>query len=236
MKLTSIFNWWKRKVDEEPVFEFTEQNCGLSLEQVRLGRYTMKLLGFQTSTECLTRTDLLYLSYAVGMNPPEYLIEAKLRALGISKIPALNFEHFLHLWRVLLEGQDEEELILERAFNFFDRDGNGEISASEFKTRMTQLGGLLSEGEMDEFLGLMDTNRDGVIDYSEFIRLIRNQRPMYMDLANRSSEEQAPSSFSKFPSSFKGASFMNYIQRSRPESSPPDSPEPSLKKMNLESG
>eukprot|EP00210_Caulerpa_lentillifera_P005808 g5554.t1 len=243
MKLTSIFNWCKRKVDDEPAFEFTEQNCGLSLEQVRLGRYTMKVLGLQQSSSelliqhhhHLTQTDLLYLSYAVGMNPPEYLIEAKLRILGISKLSTYTFEHFLHLWRILLEGQYEEEIILERAFNFFDKDGNGEISASEFKTTMTQLGNLLSETEVDEFLGLMDVNRDGVIDHSEFIRLIRDQRPMYMDLANRSSEEEpniCPSS--DIPSFFKQSNFVNLVHKSRPDSSPQEGQDQSPRE--LESG
>ena len=183
-----VRQWWAPR-KEEPSFEFAIENCGLSTEQIHLARCTLNALGMQEQSNGLSLEDLVFLCYSVGMNPPEYVIEAKLRALGLASIAAYSFAHFLHLWRALLENQDEEEGILERAFNFFDKDGNGEISTAEFKTTMKELGNLLSEAEMDEFLGLMDTNHDGAIDYGEFIRLLKCQRPVYMDLADKLSHD-----------------------------------------------
>jgi len=49
---------------------------------------------------------------------------------------------------------------------FFDKDGNGEISVLELRTTMAELGGLLSEGELVAFLEVMDVNNDGVIGVS----------------------------------------------------------------------
>lgn len=57
---------------------------------------------------------------------------------------------------------DEEE-VLWRAFQFFDRDGNGDISVSELESTMAELGGYLSAEELQRFVRLMDANNDGVI-------------------------------------------------------------------------
>eukprot|EP00967_Tisochrysis_lutea_P083040 scaffold115200_cov16-Tisochrysis_lutea.AAC.1 len=57
---------------------------------------------------------------------------------------------------------DEEE-ILRRAFQFFDKDGNGEISVHELRTTMHELGDLLTEDEIMSFMAIMDIDNDGVI-------------------------------------------------------------------------
>ena len=49
---------------------------------------------------------------------------------------------------------------------FFDRDGNGEIDVAELRTTMSELGGLLSDQEIADFIAVMDVNNDGVIGVS----------------------------------------------------------------------
>jgi len=63
-------------------------------------------------------------------------------------------------------------------FNLLDRDGNGTISSTELKTVLTQADGSenLEEAAKELFLEA-DTNRDGVIQLSEFFEFIRNQAP-----------------------------------------------------------
>lgn len=63
----------------------------------------------------------------------------------------------------MLQDLTDEEEILKRAFQFFDKDGNGEISVVELKTTMHELGDLLSEEEIHAFMAIMDVNNDGVI-------------------------------------------------------------------------
>jgi hypothetical protein len=69
-----------------------------------------------------------------------------------------------HMCRNMLlkDLQDEEEMLM-KAFQFFDKDGNGEISITELKTTMHELGDLLTEQEIQLFVSLMDDNNDGVI-------------------------------------------------------------------------
>lgn len=63
----------------------------------------------------------------------------------------------------MLQDLTDEEEILRRAFQFFDKDGNGEISIPELRTTMHELGDLLSEEEILAFMAVMDVNNDGVI-------------------------------------------------------------------------
>lgn len=69
----------------------------------------------------------------------------------------------------MLQDLTDEEEILRRAFQFFDKDGNGEISIPELRTTMHELGDLLSEEEILSFMAVMDVNNDGVIGFQEFI-------------------------------------------------------------------
>ena len=63
----------------------------------------------------------------------------------------------------MLQDLTDEAEILRRAFQFFDKDGNGEISVQELRTTMHELGDLLTEEEIVAFMEVMDVNNDGVI-------------------------------------------------------------------------
>ncbi len=63
----------------------------------------------------------------------------------------------------MLQDLTDEADIIKRAFQFFDKDGNGEISVAELRNTMQELGGLLSDEEIQEFMQVMDVNNDGVI-------------------------------------------------------------------------
>ena len=62
----------------------------------------------------------------------------------------------------------EEELI--EAFKYFDRGGDGLISAAEIKCVMMTLGENLTDEEVDEMLTEADINKDGYVNYEQFVR------------------------------------------------------------------
>ena len=61
------------------------------------------------------------------------------------------------------EADSEEEI--KEAFKLVDMDGDGFISASEFKQVMDILGKRFSEEEVDEFLRELEIDGDGRISY-----------------------------------------------------------------------
>ena len=62
-----------------------------------------------------------------------------------------------------MKGTDTEAELREM-FKVFDMDGNGYISAEEFKWTMMNLGQQLTEEEVEEIIKTADLNGDGQID------------------------------------------------------------------------
>lgn len=62
-------------------------------------------------------------------------------------------------------------------FQLFDRDQNGTISASELKAVMSAISGeMVSDTEIRDMIEEADTNRDGLIQLSEFIEVMKKHR------------------------------------------------------------
>ena len=76
----------------------------------------------------------------------------------------------------LREQQTEEEI--QETFKFFDRDGNGQITASELRHVMTSLGEKLTDEEIDEMIREADQDGDGQINYKEVGSNTKNSRSL----------------------------------------------------------
>lgn len=59
----------------------------------------------------------------------------------------------------------DEESEIREAFEVFDKDGNGFISAQELRQVMASLGEKLSEEELDEMMREADVDGDGQINF-----------------------------------------------------------------------
>jgi len=57
-----------------------------------------------------------------------------------------------------------------------DLDGNGVLSRTEIKDQLAPFIGLkMSEEEVDDFIVRADKNKDGNVDYEEFIQMVSKQ-------------------------------------------------------------
>ena len=71
--------------------------------------------------------------------------------------------------------ETDSEMIRE-AFRVFDKDGNGVITAQEFRYFMVHMGMQFSEEEVDEMINEVDIDGDGEIDYEVLYFYIKNKK------------------------------------------------------------
>ena len=76
----------------------------------------------------------------------------------------IDFDEFLQMMSWKIKCSDEEAEIRD-AFEVFDKDGNGFISAQELRQVMASLGEKLSEEELDEMMREADVDGDGQINF-----------------------------------------------------------------------
>ena len=63
---------------------------------------------------------------------------------------------------------------IKKAFNLFDKNGDGTVSHSEVKVVMSELGEPMSDTDIKEMIASVDTSRDGVLSLSEFVKMMSN--------------------------------------------------------------
>jgi len=106
----------------------------------------------------------------LGHNPTQAQIEQMTNELGGSG-GFILWEPFFQMMAKRVTADDKEEDVLE-AFRVFDRDGNGNISATELRHVMCAMGEKLEESEVDELIKEADRDGDGQINYEAFVRLM----------------------------------------------------------------
>uniref|UniRef100_A0A8C4SIW1 EF-hand domain-containing protein n=1 Tax=Erpetoichthys calabaricus TaxID=27687 RepID=A0A8C4SIW1_ERPCA len=70
-----------------------------------------------------------------------------------------------------MKDTDTEEEMHE-AFNVFDKDGNGSISAAELQQVITNLGEKLTDEEIDAMIREADVDGDGQVNYEDFVQMM----------------------------------------------------------------
>ncbi|KCV69709.1 calmodulin [Fonticula alba] len=117
--------------------------------------------------------DLPDLLRAVGQNPLQREVDEICKKIDPSGNKRLTFDEYKAIqnradgWKA--HGSEEEFI---QGFAVFDRDGNGLISAGELRYVLTSLGEKLSDREVDELLRGVELNKDGSLNYEEFVRTI----------------------------------------------------------------
>ncbi|KAI6213368.1 Calmodulin [Aphelenchoides besseyi] len=117
---------------------------------------------------------------SLGQNPTEQEILEMINEVDIDGNGQIEFPEF---WQVIsaLSGNNvmmkrmmketDSEMIRE-AFRVFDKDGNGVITAQEFRYFMIHMGQQFSEQEVDEMIKEVDVDGDGDINYEEFVKMM----------------------------------------------------------------
>ena len=68
--------------------------------------------------------------------------------------------------------KSDPEYQYKKAYKIFDKKKDGVICCAELKHIMTNLGEGLSDNEIQEMMNEADLNRDGLLDYEEFLNIM----------------------------------------------------------------
>ncbi|KAJ2345355.1 myosin II light chain, partial [Coemansia sp. RSA 2618] len=113
---------------------------------------------------------------ALGQNPTEAEVQDITGELSSADDEGIDFERFVKI--VMrpngFSSANSESSFNEfvQAFQVFDRDGGGFISAGELRYVLTSLGEALSDAEVDELLKGVPMDKHGNINYEELVRTL----------------------------------------------------------------
>ena len=67
---------------------------------------------------------------------------------------------------------EQNFMLLHQTFCLFDRDGGGEIDTDELEDVLRSMGMKPTDHQMEEIINELDENRDGTIEFSEFLKVM----------------------------------------------------------------
>uniref|UniRef100_A0A8D0G5Q7 Calglandulin n=1 Tax=Sphenodon punctatus TaxID=8508 RepID=A0A8D0G5Q7_SPHPU len=111
---------------------------------------------------------------SLGQNPTEAELKDMIHEVDTDGSGTIDLPEFLSMMARTIRCSNSEEAI-RKAFQVFDRDGNGFVSAAELRHVMTKLGEKLSEEEVNEMIKEADVDGDGQVNYEEFLRVMASK-------------------------------------------------------------
>ncbi|PSS31221.1 Calcium-dependent protein kinase [Actinidia chinensis var. chinensis] len=106
----------------------------------------------------------------LGSKLSESEIEALMEAADVDKSGTIDYIEFITATMHRHKLEKEEHLY--KAFQFFDKDGSGFITRDELRHAMTEYG-MGDEATIDEVIDDVDIDKDGRINYEEFVAMMR---------------------------------------------------------------
>uniref|UniRef100_A0A8C6XJW4 Calglandulin n=1 Tax=Naja naja TaxID=35670 RepID=A0A8C6XJW4_NAJNA len=98
-------------------------------------------------------------------------VEEMLKEADLDEDGKVTFEEFVKML-AKKEASEEEE---QRTFMLFDRNGDGTITTRELGTVLRSLGQNPTEAELREIVHKLDTDKNGTIDFPEFLNLMEKE-------------------------------------------------------------
>jgi len=128
---------------------------------------------------CITAKEVRTVMHGLRLESYDQEITDMINTVDIDGSGTVDFNEFLSMMarcncRRVEDPQQHktEEEELRHAFKVFDIDGNGYVDSNELKITMFNLGENLSDKDVKHMLKLADQNKDGKIDYEEFIYMM----------------------------------------------------------------
>ncbi|CAL8077348.1 unnamed protein product [Calicophoron daubneyi] len=110
----------------------------------------------------------------LGLEPTKGEVKAMIKQVDTDNSGTMNFMEFITMVEQKKKYQDTDEN-LRKSFKFFDKDGDGYITAVELKSVISKVNTNVTTKEIEEMIKKVDKNKDGRLDYDEFIVLMRGK-------------------------------------------------------------
>jgi len=121
-----------------------------------------------------------YVLRILGQNPTEDDIVAMVMKADCDWDGVMNRTDFLGVGQEILKNSCDQMDDVKAAFRVFDSNDNGSISKEELREAMVNLGQRCTEEEFSTMFATADKNRNGRIDFDEFVEMMLppNANPM----------------------------------------------------------
>ncbi|XP_078331212.1 neo-calmodulin-like [Crassostrea virginica] len=105
-----------------------------------------------------------------GLNPTSKEASEMIAEIDTSGNGYVEFEEYEKFMKKELKKLDYEQKLFRDAFKKFDKDGSGFVSFEELKKALCGKGDRMSDEDVQYFFDEADLNKDGKIDYEEFVK------------------------------------------------------------------
>ncbi|GFO12054.1 calmodulin [Plakobranchus ocellatus] len=121
----------------------------------------------------ICKEELGHVMRALDMDPTQKELDAAVKELdkdGNGVIEYHDFKFYMQKMKRLSYDERKNEML--RAFQLIDKNNDKFIDSKELMATLTSLGEPLSEAEVNAMIKVADVNKDGKIDYEEFVKFI----------------------------------------------------------------
>ncbi|KAJ2817468.1 hypothetical protein GGI24_005388 [Coemansia furcata] len=123
----------------------------------------------------ITAADLKAMLKSVGQNPSDEDIQDMFKELDEDGCGTMDFEEFLAQIQTQAAECNEDDVAKEN-FKTFDENGDGFITKSELRKALDKFGMKPSDEDINEMMANADTNKDGHIDFKEFVKITKGDK------------------------------------------------------------
>ncbi|CAL8077351.1 unnamed protein product [Calicophoron daubneyi] len=109
----------------------------------------------------------------MGMKNSMAEVKAMIKKVDLDHSGTLNFSEFILLVEQKKKFASSDENLLQ-SFKFYDKNGDGYITAEELKAVVSKTNPHVTMKEVMETINKVDKNHDGKLDFNEFIVLMRS--------------------------------------------------------------
>lgn len=120
----------------------------------------------------ISREELISILSALGSAPSSDEVDRIMSEMDKDGNGYVDLEEFMAFQRTETNGHETGDKDLKDAFDLYDLDRNGVISASELHAVMKRLGEKCSLSDCRRMISKVDNNGDGSVDFEEFKKMM----------------------------------------------------------------